>query len=170
MSTETQQPSPFAATVGRMIGEFERSGHRAGSCLSKGDVAALRRMDVNRPDSAFFRLMASVSHDDTPDAHDARWAVVAKAMAMMAPHHHAAGVKPGQALRDSGFSASSDLRISRLLKAEGEAFTDYLLSAVRFLANKARPVNWFSFAELVFFQNDKARNRLAREFYSFKKD
>lgn len=168
MSTEAQtKASPFIAAVGRLIGEFERSDPGHGSVLSKGDISSLRRMDIGAPAIAFWRLMAAVSRDDTPHG---PWALVVKCMAIMAPHIHQNGAKPGQALRDAGFSSSSDLRISRLLKAEGAPFEDYLVSAVRFLANKGRPLNWFSFAEFVFFQNSEAKNRLARDFYSIKKD
>lgn len=92
-------------------------------------------------------------------------------MAIMFPHFHDPRQKAGHALRDAGYSSSSDLRISRLLKASGEPFEDYLSSAIRFLSNKAKPVNWFGFANFVFDDRDtEARNRLAREFYSLKKD
>lgn len=167
MSEEAQaQASPFTATVGRLIGEFERSYAGSGSVLSRGDISALRRMDTDLPSVAYWRLMASVNHQDSMG----RWPLVVKCMALMAPHVHHPEAYPGHALRDAGFSSSSDLRISRLLKAEGAAFEDYLISAVRYLANKGRPVNWFRFAEFVYYQNNEAKNRLARDFYSTRKD
>lgn len=166
-SKSEKEPSPFISAVGRMIGEIERGYEGKGSVLSRGDISALRRMDTKNPAVAFWKLMAAVSNDDTPKG---RWEIVAKCMAIMAPHIHNGNASPGKALRDSGFSASSDLRISRLLKAEGDPFEDYLVSAVRFLANKGKPINWFRFAEFVFYQNNEAKNRLARDFYSLKKD
>ncbi|MTH95645.1 type I-E CRISPR-associated protein Cse2/CasB [Roseibium sp. RKSG952] len=165
-SEDKKEPSPFISTVGRMIAEFERGFEGKSTTLSRGDISTLRRMDTKTPAVSFWKLMAAVSDDATPKG---RWELVAKAMAIMSPHIHQNGVNPGQALRDVGFSARSDLRISRLLKAEGDPFEDYLISAVRFLANKGRPVNWFRFAEFVFYQNTEAKNRLARDFYSLKK-
>lgn len=168
MNAEEQtRPSPFIATVGRIIGEFDRCDSGGGSVLSKGDISALRRMDTDLPALAFWRLMASASRQDTPEG---RWPLVVKCMALMSPHMHQSGMKPGHALRDAGFSSSSDLRLSRLLKAEGAPFQDYLTSAVRYLSNKGRPVDWFRFAEFVFYQNNEAKNRLAHDFYSINKD
>ncbi|MNU42827.1 CRISPR-associated protein Cse2 [compost metagenome] len=164
---EQTRTSPFGATVGRIIGEFERTSSGSGSVLSKGDISTLRRMDTELPSIAFWKLMAVVERDDTPRG---RWPLLVKCMALMAPHVHSQDAAPGHALREAGFSASSDLRISRLLKAEGAPFEDYLISAVRYLANKGRPVNWFRFAEFVFYQNNEAKNRLARDFYSTRKD
>jgi CRISPR type I-E-associated protein CasB/Cse2 len=170
MSDEaTKKTSPFAEAVGKLIGEFERCVKGQASVLSRSDISKLKRMDTDVPTVSFWRLLASVSTPETPTG-DARWALVVKCMALMSPNIHssAPSCSPGLALRDVGYSASSDLRISRLLKAEGRAFEDYLISAVRYLANKAQPVNWFRFAEFVFFQTPTTKNRLAKDFYSQK--
>ncbi len=81
-----------------------------------------------------------------------------------------ASTSPGQALASSGFSSENrPIRINRLLRAEGDAFEGLFLSACRFLASKAQPVDWRSMSFLALRQGDTERKQLAREFYSPKK-
>jgi CRISPR type I-E-associated protein CasB/Cse2 len=163
-----QEKRPFDVIVGKLISEIERAYDGKSSIINRGDISAFRRMDPAMPTPGFWRLTAAVRIEGAPGT-DERWAVVVKAMALMTPNLKS-NMSPGTALASSGFSGSSDLRINRLLKAEGSAFDDYLLSAVRFLANKAIGVNWWRFADFIHWPNDKRKLQFAKDFYLSKKD
>ena len=148
-----------------------RGARDGGSFLSPGDVSALRRMNLGVPAGAFWRLMISFvpERERAGDEMERRWALVCQGMAWMAPHCHDTAVPPGQALAATGFSSEDrPIRINRLLRAEGEAFEGLFLSACRFLAAKAQPVNWRSMSTLALRQGDAERKQLARDFYSRK--
>ena len=156
--------SPFHVTVGRMISDFSRSNSHEGGSLSKGDISSLRRMDPKEPCSVFWRMLASNKVEGCPE-NDRKWALVVKCMAITYPNMDSQ-VNPGQSFRDAGFSQASDIKMSRLLKAEEGPFEDYLVSAIRQVSAKKVSINWMKFAEFVFFQNIKSKRNLAKDFYS----
>lgn len=161
----------FSAAVAAVAHAIDaaRGAREGGHFLSPGDVASLRRMALGNPDGAFWRLMVAFVDDGlrATAEQERRWALVCKAMAFMAPRAHDAAMRPGAALAETGFSSEDrPIRINRLLRAEGEAFEDLFLAACRFLASRAQPVDWRSFARLVVMQDDAARKQLARDFYS----
>lgn len=168
MSTST---SNLDAAVAKIAGAIDgaRGARQGGGFLSPGDVSDLRRMDIAVPCAAFWRLMDQFG-DDLPhhdEEAERRWALILRGMATMAPRAHDPSVRPGAALSMTGFSSEDrPIRVNRLLKAEGEGFEDLLLSACRFLASKAQPVDWRSFARFALYQDEAARKELARDFYS----
>jgi CRISPR type I-E-associated protein CasB/Cse2 len=168
MSGTTRAFDEGMAKVASTI-DAARGARKGGSFLSPGDVADLRRMDVARPPSAFWRLMSTFVPEGVRrgDETERRWALACRCMAIMAPNAHQSDIRPGEALASSGF-ASEDrpLRINRLLRADGEAFEDLLQSACIFLASRARPVNWRSLGKLAVYRDDDARRELARDFFS----
>jgi CRISPR type I-E-associated protein CasB/Cse2 len=170
--------SDRTSTIGEMAGEIAakinaaRGAREGGSFLSPGDVSDLRRMDLAVPSGAFWRLMVACvpERHRSGDEAERRWALVCQGMAWMAPHAHDASTSPGRALASTGFSSEDrPIRINRLLRAEGDAFEGLFLSACRFLASKAQPIDWRSMSFLALRQGDTERKQLARDFYSPKK-
>ena len=159
------EPSPYARAVMVFVSALEKASQGEHGLLDKGDVAALRRMDVTIPAPAFWKL-AAAGGEAINRHNETRWALVAKCMAIMTPFHHRQGSAPGAALRDAGFSQSSEIRITRLLNADDSNFDDYVTGACRYLAAKAKAVDWLSFARLLLERDDRSRNALARDFYS----
>jgi CRISPR type I-E-associated protein CasB/Cse2 len=155
--------TPFRSVVGKLLSEIDRAFEAKSIVINRGDISGLRRMDIDAPVPCFWKLMAGVQVDGMP-RDDRRWAIVVKAMAMMAPNAQSK-LSAGAALASSGFSSSSDLRITRLLKAEGAAFDDYALSAVRYLASKAVGASWWSLADFLYWPDQKRKQQLAKDFY-----
>ena len=97
-----------------------------------------------------------------------RWATILQAMAI-----HAGAFRPaagfGQALASSDFS---ELRLQRLLRAEGNRLLDEARIVARFLAAKHQPINWIELADLVLNQRSRRaeslRRKIARDYYSTK--
>lgn len=154
----------FETCVLHMVNEFEHAYKGNYGMFDKGDVASIRRMDVSAPSHAFWRLTAN-SKVNITDANQRGWALVAKCMAIMAPKSHSK-TRPGIALRQAGFSAHNDIRISRLLKSEGPAFEHFAVSLARFLSAKQQSLNWVSFAYFLLLQDEKSRSGIARDFFS----
>jgi hypothetical protein len=162
----------FDKAVGTIASHLHSArGARDGfSFLSPGDVADLRRMRLGNPPGAFWRLMALVPpYMVSGEQAERRWALVCQGMAWMAPNVHDGSAPAGRMLALSGFSSEDrPLRINRLLRSEGEAFEDLFLSACRFLASRAQPVDWRGFAALAIRQGDTERKTVARDFYTRK--
>lgn len=146
-----------------------KGARQGGGFLSPGDVADLRRGNPTLPPPAFWRLMTAFVHPvfRSGDKKEMRWGLVCKAMAVMSPHIHDAFQRPGAALCRVDFaSVDRSMRINRLLRADGEAFDDLLLSAARVLAAKAQPVDWRSFGRLIVERSNADRRILARDFFN----
>ena len=146
-----------------------RGAKGGGGFLSPGDVSELRRMDVGVPCGAFWRLMVAFvpERERAGDEAERRWALACKGMAVMSPNAHDGTVPPGRALALTGYSSEDrPIRINRLMRATDESFDDLFMSACRFLAAKAQPVDWRSFARFAIERDETQRKRLARDFYS----
>jgi CRISPR type I-E-associated protein CasB/Cse2 len=165
----TETSSAPHQIVGRFIGDLsaEASGQ---SRIGRGDLAALRRMDPDRPNTpAFWRLLAKATNgamvwrDDEP-----RWALIAHGMALMVPNHHAAVISVGEALHNIHYAEG---RLARLLNARGSQFRALLPRLCRHLAAKQQPLNWFQLADLVRHEGrsedlaDRVRLAIARDYY-----
>jgi CRISPR type I-E-associated protein CasB/Cse2 len=159
--------SELASAVGTMITRISSVSDKRWMGFDRGDIAALKRMEITNPSPSFWRLVADVLPES---ANATRWALMAKCMAIMAPNHHAKGVRPGKALAMAGFSSHGDGRMSRLLKADADVFEDFLTPACRYLASKAQPLDWINFAPFVLATDDEKRAKhasaLARDFYT----
>jgi len=137
--------------------------------IAPGDAADLRRL---KPESlaspAFWRVVAlhvaphfeRLSEDD-----EARWAVILNALAVL-PGLDDPRRPLGAALRDAGFS---ELRFTRLLRAEHDRLADNVRSTARFLASKGEAANLAQLAELVLSagrgHSEPVRRRIARDFF-----
>lgn len=170
MSEKEGSAGEAARTIATMV-DAARGARGGGGFLSPGDVSDLRRTILDVPPGAYWRLMMAFvpERERAGDEAERRWALVCQGMAWMAPHCHEAGKLPGQVLAVTGFSSEDrPIRINRLLRAEGKAFEELFLSACRFLAAKAQPVDWRPMAALALRQGDGERKRLARDFYARK--
>lgn len=140
--------------------------------LSPGDVAALRRMapeDVATP--AFWRLAATHLENElrgegpAAEARERRWAVVVAALAVTAGLH-APGRSLGSALAAAGLS---ELRLTRLLRAHGDALPAEVRSVATYLAAKAVPFDAVDLARIVLSDGgpseEQVRRGIARSFF-----
>lgn len=161
--------NPLSKALVTAAGQIEvaRSSRDGGRFLSPGDVADLRRMDLNATCAAYWRLMAKfVVGKDLPKIVERRWALAFRGMAVMAPHVHDGQKSPGAALAELGYSSENrPLRLNRLLRAEDETFEDLFLTACRYLSAKAVAINWASMGRLALIQDDNSRKAMARDFY-----
>lgn len=165
------QESSFSSAVAAVASAIDRAGdaQQGGSFLSRGDIAALRRLDYAVPPSAFWRLMASLVPEELRRGaeRERRWAIVCQGVAIMSPHAHDASVTPGAALASAGF-ASDDrpMKLNRLLSSDDGAFDGLAISCCRFLSSKAVAFDWRKFAAFIVFRDEESRRRLARDFFS----
>jgi len=155
--------------VGKII--FDIAREIGADHYSRGDRAALRRLNDEAPNApAFWSLMATCHPGVLEHGEDEirRWALIVRGMALMAPHHHDAGSKPGRVLASEGFS---ELRLAKLLNARGTQFREQFLRACRFLAAKGAAVDWRVLARLALAEGrdetraEKHRMDIARSYF-----
>ena len=133
--------------------------------LSSGDVAGLRRLSEHGPlPGVFWQLLAQHVLPDgeqaPPDEWLVRWAVLLSMLATLGPLHRP-GARLGHALRDASFS---ELRFTRLMRAEDDALLGEARRVAAFLNSKGQAVDCSNLAFLVLTQNKDAAERLRREF------
>jgi CRISPR system Cascade subunit CasB len=84
------------------------------------------------------------------------------------PHSSASEARPGRFLQRAGYS---ELRLSRLLDARGDAFNTLLERAVRWTAWLGEPMNWSMAAPLLLSRDpesswaENARLAISRDFF-----
>ena len=141
------------------------------SRLSRGDLAALRRMDLDDPDPVVIRVMASEETLEGQIANDAvfrKWALILNGLSLMTPKSpgdssmsaHDNETAVGLALYRAGYSES---RVNRLLVAR-EAMLYTLLSRMfRMLAAAGQRFDWSEMARFIrnsdYREVDAERNR-----------
>jgi len=128
---------------------------------STGDRAALARLqpDAMQPHQLAALARALVAAGQSPDQWQAetwpRWALVAHGIAL-AGH---GGKQPlGLQLAQAGVAES---RVTKLLTARGEAFTQLLPRVLRLLASKNVAPNWRELGELVLKESSNQRKHQA---------
>lgn len=138
-----------------------------------GDLAGLRRMNPDTPDAAaFWRLMARRRLLGNP-CMDHKWGLIMHGIALMVPKAHDEKVKVGKALFEGGDSQRrnayySDLRLNRLLKAQGEILTTLLTQLFRMMKAANQPFDWREMASFILSEGDdaeQARLKIASEYY-----
>lgn len=151
----------IVATVNQLAGMLAHGG----GALSSGDTAALRRMDPRRPEAAFFKI-EGLMLPDLSDESELRWAAITVGLALLGDLHRPAS-RFGSALAAAGYS---DLRFTRLLRADGERLIDELPMVARFLTAKGTPVDWADAATLILSaggtREREIRRRVARDYYA----
>lgn len=160
--------SSLGSVVNRIAGLLEHGG----GVLSSGEVAALRRMDPWKPAAAFFKIAGLVLDEQLPgelntrQEDETRWSAIIVGLAYLGQLHRP-GMNLGRALFEAAFS---ELRFSRLLRADSDRLVDELPMLARFLAAKNTPADWAQAAWLILSSNrndeETARRNLARDYYS----
>lgn len=169
MSTQSANPVGPATTASlthRIAALLGRS-----PALTRGDIAALRRMDPRRPAAAFFKVEGLVLDEHLPgDAErradfETRWAAIVLGLAHLGDLH-SPEPRLGFALANAQFS---ELRFARLLQADTDQLLDELPSLARFLAAKGVAADWTAAARLILSSGrsdeDEIRRHLARDYY-----
>ncbi len=140
--------------------------------VSSGDRAELRRLDPKRPFTpALWKLLLDMGQHDAPewisqDRWERRWATLLMGLAFCAELHDYKR-SLGSALAEAGYS---ELRLVRLLRAEGEQLETYIRRLAQYLHSKQQKANWGDVANLLFYQSgetsDKIRLHIARAYFA----
>lgn len=153
-----EQPDTGVAGLIARISGYLRHG---GGALTAGDLAALRRMDPRRPETAFVKLATLT---ELPD--DDRWPAIVCGLAILGEQHRR-DAWFGSALAEAGFS---ELRLNRLLRADAERLLDELPAVARFLAAKSCAADWTGAAWLLLSagrsNDEQSRRTVARQYFA----
>ena len=156
-----------AAIVYRIVNEIGSSD------FPRGDLAGLRRMNPDDPDTAaFWRLMARRRLSGNL-AHERKWGMIVHGIALMTPAAHDPDVRVGKALFEGGDSQRknafySDLRLAKMLKAQGQVLTTLLTQLFRMMKAAGQPFDWREMASFILNEGDDAeesRAKIARAYY-----
>ena len=151
----------------------------------RGDLAELRRMDPDAPDSAvFWRLLAKeglLVHDL---AVERKWALILHGIALMTPTNAGEGITRtahdsqmpvgsalflGGEVRRGDLAFYSETRLNRLLTAREEMLRTLLARMFRMLAAAGVCFNWREMARFIFNDGEaateEARRRIASAYY-----
>ena len=174
-------PSPNRGdTAVSIAGQLARGDFR------RGDLAELRRMDVDAPGPAvFWRLMAENELLGRGTILESKWALILYGLALMTPTRsedntsrsaHDGHMSVGRALflgsetiRQAGFYSES--RLNRLLTARGPILRTLLARMFRTLAAAGVSFNWREMAQFILNDNydedaaEMSRRRIARDYY-----
>lgn len=164
----TTETTSVESLVGRLAGFISHGG----GALGTGDVAVLRRMDPRHLDAPFFKLAGLVLDEQLPgevrarEAAETRWAAIIVGLAHLGELHRPAA-RLGTELADAGLS---ELRFSRLLRADANRLVDELPALARFLRAKSVAVNWGIAAKLILSagqsSEERERRNLARDYFA----
>jgi CRISPR system Cascade subunit CasB len=163
-NSQSEVAEKTAHSLASIIGSI--SGLIASEHFPNSDRAALKRMDPKKePPLGFYRFAFRHLPADWPSQREA-WQAILNGMALMSPHIHQPDQPLGKVLANTGYS---EARLERLLGLEGETQRILMLRAVRFLAAKKQPVNWFDLACLFMTSETGKREELhlsiARHYY-----
>lgn len=160
----SERPSPSRATG--------TAAFRLKETISSGDRAELRRISPNRPFTpALWKLLLDMGQHDAPEwisqeRWERRWATLLMGVAFCAELHDYKR-SLGSALAEAGYS---ELRLVRLLRAEGEQLETYIRRLAQYLHSKQQKANWGDVANLIFYQSgetsDKIRLQIARSYFA----
>lgn len=130
--------------------------------LGKGDIASLRRMDV---DAGYPAVYWKIKTQLVPDVSDdiitrMRLAEGFKVAAILRDLH---GESPlGIVLAETGYS---EMRLSRLLRVRGQILFNEVQAAARFLKSKGRKVRVDQLADLILVPSEKLKQDIASSYY-----
>jgi len=165
--TRPKEAGEAPPTLGSTIGSIA-AAMRDGA-LGPGDLAELRRLDVEAPDRpAFWKTLAWISKGEAlPSEQETGWAIVLSSMARMAPFHHKPGNAVGRVLGEAGVKEG---RLMRLLRSHGPTFHDTVRRTCGLLAAHGLSIDWAELAALVLTRHpeksESLRRKIARDYYS----
>ena len=141
-----------------------------------GDLAGLRRMKPEEPDTpAFYQIMAHRGLLRNENL-ETRWALIVNGIALMTPTAHDGRTPVGEALFNGGDSGRtnafySDLRLNRLLAAQSSVFVALMTQLFRMMSTAGQPFDWREMAAFILSEGineeeaEKSRRRIARSYY-----
>ena len=142
----------------RFAGDMARvNSEQYHSTLTRGDLANLRRMDLDDPDPIVIRMMTSqdaLADWVTNDAIYRKWALILQGLALMTPKSssgdgvsaHDGSTAVGQALYQAGYSES---RFNRLLAAREEMLHTLLSRMFRTVVAADQRFSWREMARFI---------------------
>lgn len=166
-------PDGTMEQVSRLVPLFA-GGEQSRARLGPGQIAELRRLDVERPSAPTFWAVVATELDAhlPPDgavvarrAAERRWAVALRALAVLAGLYRK-GHRLGAALAAAGFS---EMRFQRLLASPEDRLPDEIATVARYLAAKGEAFDWFDLVRLAVEVDptaaDDARRDIARDYF-----
>lgn len=179
-ATETAEMTPRKKSWGDVAVRI--ANHIASEGFSRGDLAALRRMDPESPDAvAFWRLTAR--HDVLRGTEsERRWGLILHGIALMTKtagdnaigrSAHVRGMPVGRALFNGGDSSRttayySESRFNRLLTARGPMLRALLARMFRMMSASDQGFDWYQMSQFILSEGDRAeriRRTIARDYY-----
>lgn len=176
---QTEESQSWGGIAVRFAGEMARvdsEPHR--SRLSRGDMANLRRMDLDDLDPVVVRMMASqesLAEWITNDVIYRKWGLILHGIALMTPRAAAGGgsahdgnTPVGRALHQMGYSES---RLNRLLTAREEMLHTLLSRMFRMTAANDQKFSWSEMARFIRNSDyneisaEQGRRRIASYYY-----
>ena len=150
--------------------------------FDRGDLAALRRMNLGRFDAqtippTLWRLLARRGLLTDSVVVERKWALIIHGIALMTKTNgdsvavraaHDNAVPVGRVLFEGGYSPS---RFSRLMTARGGIFSALLSRMFRMMASGGHTFNWYQMAQLILAEDydeaqaDRMRRIIARDYY-----
>ena len=134
-----------------------------------GDLAALRRLDVERRDaSAFWLLLAKhASNVFDNEAGERAFAIVANGMAITFPFHRPNGRRSlGAAMADCGVTEG---RLLRLLRSRSDQLPSEVRRLARLMASRGEDArfDWHDIFALAFYRKnaEAVRRQIAKSYY-----
>ncbi|NMB01164.1 MAG: type I-E CRISPR-associated protein Cse2/CasB [Firmicutes bacterium] len=151
--------------LGQQVGRI--AGVICSDNFSTGGRAALRRFTPGGPLAIeFYRFAYRYLPAGWESSMD-EWSTLVAGIALMSPNAYDPRVRYGTALAESGYS---DLRLERLLQANGEVQRVLFLRSIRFLSQKSRPFNWTDGARFLLTRDASKRevinSSIARDYYA----
>lgn len=143
----------------------------------RGNLAELRRMNPEEPDStAFYQLMGARGLLRN-EALETKWATIIHGIALMTPTAHDSGTPVGEALFEGGdpnrtSAFYSRLRLNRFLKSEGSVLVTLTKQLFLMMKAASQPFDWREMTTFILSEGvdpDKAeesRRMIARSYYS----
>jgi len=171
VTEETSPAESGSLHLGRAVGSIARRLDPANETLSTGERAELRRISPEKPFTpTLWRILYELDRGDAPGwirqaEWERRWATLLMCMAHC-PGLHDCDVPLGRGLAKAGWS---ELRFTRLLRAEGDGLETDLRRVAQYLKNKPQAIDWTDIAQLLFYQSGETgegiRLSIARTYY-----
>lgn len=158
------------------------ANNMASEGFSRGDLAALRRMDPESPDAAAFWRLTARYDVLRGDESERRWGLILHGIALMTKtagaddagrSAHVQGLPAGRALFTGGdpdrtTAYYSESRLSRLLTARGPMLRTLLARMFRMMAATGHGFDWYQMSQFIFHEGERAeriRRTIARDYY-----
>ncbi len=142
----------------------------------KGNLAELRRMNPEEPNSAAFYQLMGARGLLRNEALETKWAMIIHGIALMTPTAHHSGTSVGEALFKGGDPSRtnafySGLRLKRFLRASGSVLVTLTKQLLLMMKAAQQPFDWREMAAFILSEGvdsekaEESRRRIARAYY-----